>query len=163
MSSSVYVAVPLMAGLALLQSALFSRLPLGGIQLVLLLIIAYTLIAGVQEGLLWAFIGGLFLDLFSLSPVGATSLAYMGTVLAIAMVRRSLPPGPVLLPLLMTAMGTAVYFFIYLALLSLSGQPVNWQATGVTPVVLWHTLLILPLYWSLSGLRRLFKPRQIEM
>jgi rod shape-determining protein MreD len=163
MSSSVYVAAPLMAGLALLQSALFSRLPLGGIQLVLLLIIAYTLMAGVQEGLLWAFIGGLSLDLFSLSPLGATSLAYMGAVLAITLVQRSLPPGPVLLPLLMTAMGTAVYFFIYLALLNLAGHPVNWQATGVTTVVLLHTLLILPLYWSMMWLRRLFKPRQIEM
>jgi rod shape-determining protein MreD len=163
MISTLYVAVPLMAALALLQSAVLSRLPLGGLQLLLLLVIVHTLIEGAQEGLIWAFVAGICLDLFSLSPMGATSLAYMSTVLAIVLVQRNLPPGPVLLPLILAALGTAVYFFVYLSLLSLIGYPVNWQATGVTPVVLVHTLLVLPLYWFMVSLRRLFKPRRIEI
>jgi rod shape-determining protein MreD len=163
MMSSLYLAVPLMATLALLQSAVFSRLPISGLQLLLLIVIAHTLLEGPQEGILWAFVAGICLDLFSLSPVGATSLAYMGTVLAIALIQRNLPANRVLLPLLLAALGTAVYFFIYLLILSLLGYPVNWQATGVTTVIILHTVLILPLYWLMAWLRRLFKPRRVEI
>jgi rod shape-determining protein MreD len=161
--STLYLAVPLMAVLALLQSAILSRLPLGGLQILLLFVIVHAMLEGLQEGLLWAFVAGIFLDLLSLSPVGGSSLAYMSTVMAVVLVQRNLPQSPLVLPLLLAPLGTAVYFFVYLTILTLLGHPVNWQATGVTPVVLVHTILVLPLYWSMVSLHRLLKPRRVEI
>jgi cell shape-determining protein MreD len=163
MISSLYVAVPLLATLALLQSAVLSRLPLGGLQILLLVVIARAMMEGMPEGLLWAFVGGIWLDLLSLSPVGGTSLAYMSTVVAIVLVQRNLPQSPLVLPLLLAPLGTAVYFFVSLSILSLLGFPVNWQATGVTPALLGHTIAILPLYWLMMSLRRLWRPRRVEI
>jgi cell shape-determining protein MreD len=117
----------------------------------------------VREGLAWAFVAGIFLDLFSISPLGATSLAFMGAVLAISLVQESLPSNRVLLPPLLAALGTAVYFFIYLLLLTLLGYQVNWQATGVTPIIILHALLIVPIYWLTAGLNRLARPRRVEI
>ena len=67
----------MLAAIGLLQTTFVPYLSLLGAKpnLMLLVVVAWTLIAGSREGLWWAFIGGLWLDLLGGSPLGASALA----------------------------------------------------------------------------------------
>jgi rod shape-determining protein MreD len=65
--TTLYWSIPLMLVAAIAQSTLFRHLDLFGAvpNLVLAISVAWTLLRGTHEGLLWAFTGGLALDLLS--------------------------------------------------------------------------------------------------
>lgn len=166
MSPSVYLAIPLMAALAVLQTSALFHLSLLGVtpQILILVAIAWGLLYGLEEGLVWAFVAGFFLDLFSAAPLGTSSLALMIGMLPVGYLRRYLPPGHIILPLILAALTILIYLLLYLALLRLSGYPVNLDATTTLPThALLHSLLVLPIYWLLYNLRRLLRPERIEV
>lgn len=119
MTFGLYLAIPLMAILAILQSTLLPRIPIFGIvpQLWLLATLAWAMLHGVREGIIWALIGGFFIDLFSASPLGTTALALMAAVAVVALVQRSFPSNRTIMPVLLTILGTLVFWFLYLFLL----------------------------------------------
>ena len=59
---------------ALLEATTASRYQLAGSQLQLLLVfaVAVTVVFGFEEGMSWAFVGGLMADFLSLRPLGST-------------------------------------------------------------------------------------------
>ena len=92
-----YLMIPLLALAALFQSTAAGRLALRGVKpdLVLLLVLIGVLLYGPRIGLVWAFFGGIFLDVFSGGPMGASSLALMAAVFITGLGYRtvfSLPP-----------------------------------------------------------------------
>ncbi len=115
-----YIMIPLLLIAGLLQSSVGARLEIRGVKpdLVLLLLIAGTLIYGNRTGLIWAFIGGIALDVFSGGPMGASSLALMAAVLVAGLGHRTLSRYNILVPLGTTLMGTAVYGLVYLVILA---------------------------------------------
>jgi cell shape-determining protein MreD len=86
---------------ALLESTIASRYQIAGaqLQLVLVLGVAITLVYGFEEGMAWAFVGGLFLDFLALRPLGSTVfellLAVAATDVAVPLLSRSRYPGAV--------------------------------------------------------------------
>jgi rod shape-determining protein MreD len=84
---------------ALLESSMASRYQIAGaqLQIVLLLGIASTLVYGFEEGMAWAFVGGLFLDFLAMRPMGSTVfgllIAMAATDLAGPLLSRSRYPG----------------------------------------------------------------------
>ena len=164
MNRSVYVAIPLMAVLAVLQAAVLSRFPIAGIvaQPVLPATLAWGLLRGPWEGMVWAFVGGLFLDLFSLAPMGVTSLALMAAVPILVRARQSLPEGNILVTALLLLLGLTVYFVVYLIVIRVAGFAFNWQALGSLPAtLLFHAFLGLPIFWLLNYLKRALYPQPI--
>lgn len=165
MIRSIYVAIPLMALLTVLQATLFPHLTVAGIlpQVAVITILVWAQLRGVYEGLVWAFIGGFFLDLFSSGPMGATALTLMLVVLLIERLQKALPENQFLLPVLLSGLGFAVYFILYVVVGRVAGYGLGWQTLRVLPqVTLFHGLLGLPLYWLLYSLDRALYPRQIE-
>jgi rod shape-determining protein MreD len=77
-----------------------------------------TLVYGSRSGLLWAFIGGLALDIFSGGPMGASSLALMAAVLVAGFGHRTLSRYNLLVPIGAMALGTLVYAATYLSILA---------------------------------------------
>src|ERR1035437_2649656 len=59
---------------ALLESTIVSRYQIVGaqLQMSLVFVIAATIVFGFQEGIAWAFVGGLFLDFFAMRPLGSS-------------------------------------------------------------------------------------------
>ena len=57
-------------------------------NVVLVLVILWAGYTSLREGIAWAFIAGLFLDLLLFAPLGAHAFAFMAVVLAIEPVRR---------------------------------------------------------------------------
>jgi rod shape-determining protein MreD len=154
-----YLMVPLLLFLALLQSTAASRIQLGQVKpdLVLIMVIVGTLLYGGRSGVLWAFVGGLALDLFSNGPLGASSLALMAAALVASVGHRPLSRFNIFVPLSAAALGTLAYASVYLGILALLNS-MQWFPRNlpfleamryiVLPATLYNTaimLLLLPL------------------
>jgi len=92
----------------------------------LLVVLAWAVVRGVDEGLMWGFVGGLIIDLLSGGPLGATPLA----LLAVAFLAgqpwgRSLGP-PVARLLLLVPLGVLVHHLVLLFVLAWTGHVVDW-------------------------------------
>jgi rod shape-determining protein MreD len=150
------LAIPLLTGVALIQSVLLSRVNLWGARpdLVLLVVLTWTVVRGVDEGLVWGFIGGLLVDLLSGGPLGATVLALLAaTFLAGQPWGRGIGP-PVVWLLLLALLAIVAYHLTLLAVLAWTGHAVDWgwallRVAG--PSALLNTLLVpfvqRPLNW----------------
>jgi rod shape-determining protein MreD len=121
MSISTYLAIPLMVIVAILQATVLPRFPLLGVepQLALLMTVAWSLLRGVREGLLWAFLLGLAVDIFSAGPMGVTTLSLMAAVGMAIFIQRSFPESRVLLPVALAAVTTGVFWFVNVLVLRL--------------------------------------------
>jgi cell shape-determining protein MreD len=93
---------------ALLETTIASRYQFAGaqVQMSLVLAIAVTLVYGFEDGMAWAFVGGLCLDFFALRPLGSTVFELLAVValatLAEPVLSRSRYPGCVLAALVLT-------------------------------------------------------------
>ena len=118
-SQFFYYAMPVIVLFAaLLQATVAGRLVIRGVKpdIVLIVVVIATLIYGGEGGLLWAFLGGIGLDLFSGGPLGASSLALMGATLVAALGYRVLSRYNPLIPLGAAGLGTVIYGVIYIGL-----------------------------------------------
>jgi rod shape-determining protein MreD len=143
----------LLLAASLLQSTAASRIQVRGVKpdLVLLLVVVGTLIYGSREGLLWAFIGGLALDLFSGGPLGSSSLALMAATLVAGVGYSSLSRYHLLVPLSAIALGTLVYGVSYVGILLALEALANFPALAEVPLDLVRPDLDLPLWSTLFG------------
>lgn len=128
-----YAMVPLLLVAALLQSTTANWLAIGNVKpdLVLILLIVGTLLYGPRAALVWAFLGGLMLDIFSGGPLGSSSIALMAAVLVAGLGHRTFSRFNLLVPLASMALGTLVYGVTYIALLQLLNAGIGafgWEA-----------------------------------
>ena len=93
---------------ALLEATIASRYQIAGapLQISLILAAAVTLVYGFEDGMAWAFVGGLCLDFFTMRPLGSgvfeLLIAVALTTLAQPLLSRSRYPGCVLAALILT-------------------------------------------------------------
>jgi len=160
-----YAAIPLMALLAIVQTAILPRFPIAGVepQLLFLLALAWGLVRGLEEGLVWAFIAGIWADLFSLSPMGLSSLAFMAGVSVPILLQPMMPPRRLPVTALLGALGTLLYLLVYVVALGLLGRGLSAAGVaGLLPIVLLHAVFILPIYYVVQSLLRVLQPRRVE-
>jgi rod shape-determining protein MreD len=115
-----YMMLPLLAAACLFQTTAAARIKIYGVKpdLVLLLVVIGTLVYGGRSGLIWAFFGGLGLDIFSGGPMGSSSLALMAAVLVAGFGHRTLSRYNVFVPMVAMVVGTLVYSGAYLSILA---------------------------------------------
>ena len=106
----------------------------------------------------------MFLDLFSISPLGSTSLTFMAVVFVVYGIQKALPANRFFVPFLTGAAGTFIYLFLNFSLLRLLGFELPWTAAAAAvPLIVLHTLLILPIFWISYRVDRLVNPRQVQL
>lgn len=148
---------------ALAQATLLPELRIGesAPDLVLLLALSWTLLAGLSEGLLWAAVGGILQDLLSGLPSGTTALALLAAAMSAHVLvgeRRN-----VLLALLVAALGTFVYHGALIPLLLVVRRPVEigYVLRQVTlPNALFNAATMLIVFLSLRALHAAFYPKR---
>lgn len=123
---NLYLTIPLLAVVALLQGVLFSRVSLWGARpdLMLLIVMLWAMVRSLDEGLVWGFIGGLLVDLLSGGPLGGSSLA----LLAAAFLAGQ-PWGHglgSLVRLLLLAFAGALTYYLVLLIALTAGHTVAW-------------------------------------
>ena len=96
---------------ALIEATVVGYLRVGESQphLVFVLAVIVTVVGGFDRGLVWAFVGGLFLDVLTQRPLGISSFALLLSVGGVAALGRVLPRIRPLLPILATLLLSFVY------------------------------------------------------
>ena len=161
----IYVAVPVMAVLAIIQSSILTRFPILGVvpQLLFLVALVWGIVRGIEEGIIWAFIAGLFVDLFSIAPLGVSSLAFMAGVGVPLLLQRALPPRRLPVAMFMAVLGTFIYLAVYAVLLQLFGFGVSLGGVRtLLPLLAVHAIVVLPIYLLMDSLLRTLRPRRVE-
>jgi len=125
---NLYAAILLLGAVAIAQSTAMPHLTIMGVKpdLMLLAVMSWSLLRGSEEGLVWAFIGGLALDLLSGAPFGASTLALMAVSFFSGLGEVRIFRTHIVLPLLTALFATIVYDLLFLFLLQMSGWPVAW-------------------------------------
>ena len=197
MSASLYLVVPLVIILAIGQATVLPAFPVFGIVpgLWLVVTVAWSLLRGMREGLILAFVGGLFIDLLSTAPLGVTSMSLMLTIAIVTFLQRHLPRNQTIIPALLTVLATIIFWIFYLLLLRIvmpfiiGGQHFLGTADlrvgsgrnsvlndigsgyGLTAPLLRliirtaviHGILVIPLYWIISTLQRVYGRQRVEI
>jgi len=124
---SLYFGIPILLVAAVLQSVWVDgiRVVGGRPDLVLLLVVTWAIIRGVDEGAVWGFVGGVFCDLLSGSNFGlwTVSLTAVGLLVGQPWV-HSLGPTVIRLAM-MSAVGTLFGQLVLLSTMSLLGYAVE--------------------------------------
>lgn len=117
-----------MLGLALIQSSLGPFLTIANVRpdLVLAAVIGWTLLRGSKEGVLWAIIGGLCLDLLSSGPFGVITLSLIITSLLARLGYGLVFGGYLIIPLSLTFPLSLAYYLTYTLLLNVLSKPLPW-------------------------------------
>ncbi len=157
---SLHVAIPLLLSLAFVQSSVLPRIPIPTVvpNLTLLTVMAWSFQRGPNEGMVWAMIGGLAIDLASGAPLGISPPPLMVAALTVGIARARVFRRNILLLALISLLAIGLYQIIHLALFKAVGLPVSWH-TGIVEVALPSTavhLALMPVvYLSVSWLTRL--------
>ncbi len=150
---------------AIVQTSLLPTLSLSGFRpdLLLLLVIAFSLRDGLLTGLRIAFTAGVLVDLLlNESPVGLTALVYVGIAYAVGVARPYLAPDSLSAPMILSVVGTLVGVSGY-GLLSavLAEDPVSLSLVATAALVsALYALLLAPIVMGI--VRRLSDQFPIE-
>lgn len=125
---NLYLMFPLLTGVAMIQTTLLSRLNLfgGQIDLMLLVVLLWTVVRGIREGLVWAFVGGLILDLLSGGPLAGMALALLAAAFVTGQSLGEEVGSLAVRVVILTVLGAAVYHLSLLLILNWSGHAVDW-------------------------------------
>ena len=121
---SLYFGIPILLVAAVVQSVVFERISIlgGRPDLVLLLVVTWSIIRGADEGALWGFVGGVCCDLLSGSGLGlwTLSLTAVGLLVGQPWVHAL---GPTIIRLaLMSAAGTLFGHLLLVLAMGLFGH-----------------------------------------
>jgi rod shape-determining protein MreD len=116
---------------------------------VLILIIVWTVLRGISEGILWAAIVGILLDVLALDPLGTNGLALLSAVLIAGLARQRIFRSNLVLPFILTIVAAIVQPFVLALLGSWAGRgdlPISAVLRAVAPQALLCALFLPPIY-----------------
>lgn len=162
------LAIPVFSLLVILQSAVVSRLQLihGSADLVLLVIVAWSLQERVKQAWVWAVVGAGMIALISALPVFAIFSGYLLAMGMARLLQRRVWQAPVLAMFLTTAVATILYHLISVVLLKLYGSPMTYGdafSLVTLPSTFLNILLALPVYTLVTDLANLVYPAEDEI
>jgi rod shape-determining protein MreD len=165
--TSFYLMAAVLTLVVLVQATLLARIKLAGASpnLLLVVVVCWSLIRGLYDGLVWGFVGGLALDSIAGLPLGTSSLALMATTPLAGLGKNSVFPGSLTLPILLVALATPVYGWIVLLSEMVRGIPVDWLASTlhiIAPEITFNAALVIVVYPALRGLATQIRPAHME-
>ncbi len=131
------IGIPLMALLAALQSSVFAGLrPLdGGVDLVLLAVVAWALAGRAEEAMVWGLVGGFLLDMLSAAPLGVTAIALVAIAFLVSLLEGRFWEAHLLMPAAAVLVASLIYGLIALGAAMVAGATPD-LATSVSRVLL---------------------------
>ena len=142
-----WLIVPALGAAAIFQVVVGPRLAVYGVRpdLILLLVIARSLIAGRGDATLWGFITGLWMDILSDGPMGASSLALMAAALLTGVGHNAIFRRNLFVPSIAAVLGSVVFSLVYLTILTIVGYqfPPGLLLTKlIIPAILYNGILM---------------------
>lgn len=160
--------IPLLALLAILQSAVFSQVRLLGGQadLVLLAVVGWALTGRWKEAMILGAVGGIPLDLLSAAPIGPSSLALVLVAYGVAATEGRLWGAHLLTPLGVILAASLTFSSVTLLGSLLAGAVVDLGSVAarvILPSLFLNLLLAVPAAQLASVLRRMLFPPEVEI
>lgn len=155
-----YLGLPVLIIAAALQVSFTPQIRIlgGAPDLVFLIVLAWAINARLEEGVTWAFVGGITRDLLTGAPTGASVLGMLLVVFALDRLRQQVfGIGLVTLAGLVvggTLVQQAAYMFVNV-LVGYRVYPVEMLTYVVFPTVAYNLVFIWPVYWFV---RRFLRP-----
>lgn len=166
---SLPLGLPLLLIGAVLQSTVFSQLRVFGGQpdLVVVIVLAWSTLDSEGEGMAWAFVGGLLLDVLSGAPLGVSSLVLLPVAYVVGLAEAQVYRANVGLLLLLGGAGALAYHVLYvIALRFVGGAAIPWPE-GIwyvtLPSVILDVCLIIPAVRLLGRWHDRLHPRRVKL
>jgi rod shape-determining protein MreD len=164
---TLYLVVPALFLVAVVQASAMPHLRIWGVfpDLPLLFVVSWGLLCGTRAGFIWGLIAGMFLDLLSGTPAGATTVSLAAVGLLAGFAQRSAFRAQLLLPIVVTVVSTTLYDLMLLLAMLLAGRTVLWiESLGriILPSAILNLLLLPIVYFLLRGLYRRFGHQEME-
>ncbi len=162
------ISFPVLVIVLMLQLAIFSQLPLlsGTTDLILLVLIAWSLHEKSTNAWFWAVVGGGLVSIISAIPYGAPLLIYLVITTAVRIASRRIREFPVLGMLIATIAATFFQHLTEIVVLFIAGTqlPFNQSLVLVTlPSILLNLFLALPVYALVTDLARWIYPIEVQI
>lgn len=154
-----FIAFPLLGIVAIIQSAILSRITLlnGYADLMLVVLAAWGLQVGVESPWHWAVLGGLLVGFISKAPWPTILAGYVLLTLLTQVLQRRVWQAPLLAMFTITFIGTLVINLLVLVTLQILGNPIAFsEALGlvILPSMLLNLLLAIPVFFLMRDLAR---------
>lgn len=130
---------------ALLESTILPHLQIAGVQpdLVLIVAVVWTFVARFEGAIVWAFVGGLMLDVLAARPLGSTAFALLVCVGAASGLARVLEPlrlaGPAVATFIVAILYAVLFIVTYGALRS--PLPLDDPLAAILPRAIYDTVI----------------------
>ena len=146
-----FTALWLLPVLALLQTSLVGHFAVRGIlpSIVLIAVVNWGILRGMDEGMLWAFVGGVCLDALSGWPFGTNTLALVVVASVVSLGESTFMRTHALLPLATVFAATILFYLVALFILESTQHPVDWIPAVrdvVLPAAIYNAVLNLVLF-----------------
>jgi rod shape-determining protein MreD len=153
---------------ALLQATLSPYLKVNGVHpdLVLVLVIGWTTLRGLPEGLAWALIGGLSLDFLSGAPFGIFTLTVLAVMVVTTLFHGRLFGSSIIIPLSLTFPLSLLFNGLALLLLNLLGRSIAWEealSNILIPAAIFNTAIMVIFFPLLNLLNRWLNPQPLSI
>lgn len=164
----IFLSLPVMAIAMVIQLGVLGQFRLlhGSADLIMLIIIAWSLNRTTKYSWLWALAGGAILSFVSAVPAYGYIWTYLLIWLVIQFLTRRVWQMPVIMMLLMTIFGTVLSHLVTYALLLITGVTLNIQETAeqiLYPSLIINLLLAIPVYSLFSDIVRTIYPDEEDL
>lgn len=137
----------------------------GGPSLLLMVITSWALLNDLSDALPWAVIGGIYADMLSVSPIGASSIAFTLGVVAIAQLLGQANRHNWVLPPLAVAIMTILYQLVIMVILIFFGWSVPIFGAGLRwmiPSLIANLIGILFIFRTMGAIIEFFRPPSVR-
>lgn len=154
-------------GAALLQTTVSPFIEINNVHpdLVFVLVMGWVILRGLDEGVSWALIGGLSLDLVSGAPFGILTLVMLLVAMVANLAHGRVFGSSIVLPLSLTFPLSFFFNGLVLLFLNLLGRPVIWSdafSNVLLPAALFNTAVMVLAFPLLYLLNRALNPQQLS-
>ncbi len=151
---------------ALGQATLSPYIEISGIHpdLILLMVISWTILRGLEEGATWALVGGVSLDLLSGAPFGVFSLTMLLAAIISSFFHGRTFGSSIVVPLALIFPLSLLFNGGALLILNLLGYPVAWGSAFfyiLLPVAIFNTGIMMIVFPLLYLLNRWLNPQPL--
>lgn len=148
---SVILSIPILGLIAILQSAIVSRLPLnrGVADIMLVVLVAISLQKNVKTAWQWSIVGGLFIDFLSGLPFGIFTVSYLLATGMALIIRERIWRFSFLMQLVVVFFGTMFSHLLSFLVLFLQGSDLSFGTTlqvVTLPSIILNFMLSLPVF-----------------
>jgi rod shape-determining protein MreD len=163
-----FISVPILALAAVLQASVVPQFSIlgGRPDLIFMLTIAWALNSSLEEGVIWAFVGGILKDLLSAAPTGTSVVGLVILVFGVHFVRQQIYRVSFISLAWITLLGSFFQQITILVIMFMTGfQPAFLSAQGIEPLItdltyvifptmVYNLALMFPAYWLIRRIQK---------